>query len=87
MIELLWMVSGTGGVIAALFFFRVWRDTKDRFFLLFASAFLALGVHWSVLAVLRALGASIEREHAVQHYGLRLVGFLLILAAIIDKNR
>ena len=69
-------------LVAALFFLRFWRQTADRFFLLFAIAF-------AVDAVTRLiLGASpppTEAEPLV--YLARLVTFALIVLAIADKNR
>jgi hypothetical protein len=74
-------VSGVlclGYVVAALFFLRFWRDTRDRLFVFFGIAFAMLAVHRVLLTLVDApdlLG-----------YGLRLLAFLLILAAILDKN-
>lgn len=69
-------------VIAALFFFRFWRLTRDRLFVFFSGAFLVLAVHWA------GLGLLIEPLD-VRHYLYvpRLIAFLLIIAGIIDKNR
>jgi hypothetical protein len=73
-------VCGSWG--AAVFFLRYWRETHDRFFLLFAAAFVALSVNWLLLVFLQPAA---EFRHLV--YLWRLGGFLLILAAILDKNR
>ena len=67
---------------AGLFFLRFWRKTRDRLFAIFAFAFWVLGVHWTVLA----LTPGMEEVHAVL-YTIRLLAFLLILFAILDKNR
>jgi uncharacterized membrane protein HdeD (DUF308 family) len=69
-------------LVAALFFLRFWRDTRDRFFLFFALAFLGEGVNRLLLAL---TAVSQEREPLL--YLVRLVAFGLILAAILDKNR
>jgi hypothetical protein len=74
-------VAATFAAMVVVFFLRFWRDSRDRFFLIFAGAFVFLAAHWAVLATVNV------REHSPQHYALRLVGFLLIIAAIIDKNR
>lgn len=68
--------------VAALFFFRFWRKTRDRLFLFFALAF-------AVDALTRiALGLeSFGREQEPMFYMARLTSFALILAAIIQKNR
>jgi hypothetical protein len=68
--------------VGATLFLRSWRVTKDRFFALFASAFFAFALNWIGLAL-----TAPEAEARVYLYAVRLVGFLLILAAIIDKNR
>ncbi len=67
---------------AMLFFLRFWRESGDRLFALFSAAFLLLG--------LTRLGTALAHEPIEGQtylYWIRLVGFLLILVAIIDKNR
>jgi hypothetical protein len=71
-----------GSIAVSLFFFRFWRSTRDRFFLLFALSFLIEGVNRVVLY--ESVGLS---EDAPVYYIIRLVAYGLILAAIIDKNR
>ena len=66
----------------ALFFFRFWRRTNDRFFLVFSGAFLLLMVERVILV---AIGSS--HEFAAYVYLVRLLAFALIIAAIVDKNR
>ena len=75
-------VLGTLAWVAALFFHRFWRATHDRFFLLFALAFLALGVNWFGLSV-----TGIPDEARTSLYLVRLVAYVLIIAAVVDKNR
>ena len=65
-----------------LIFFRSWRLTEDRFFALFGTAFWILSAHWIALAV---VGAVDETRH--YFYAVRLLGFLVVLIAIADKNR
>jgi hypothetical protein len=69
-------------IAVSLFFFRFWRSTRDRFFLLFALSFLIEGVNRVVLY--ESVGLT---EDAPGYYIIRLVAYGLILAAIIDKNR
>ncbi len=71
-----------GYAIAALFFFRFWRQTADRLFALFAASFAILAIQRVALALTVDIPAN-----AVWLYTLRLVAFLLILAAILEKNR
>jgi hypothetical protein len=66
----------------AAFFFRFWRDTRDRFFALFATAFLILSVNWLIVAMLHP-----SSETRPFFYLLRLAAFTLIIAAVVDKNR
>lgn len=66
----------------ALFFLGFWRRTHDRLFLIFAVSFGLMSINRFVSA---ALGAAQLHSHYV--YTLRFLAFLLILAAIIDKNR
>jgi amino acid transporter len=68
----------------AVFFFRFWRDTRDRLFAMFALAFAILGVNR--LNFLITSGPETSETHTYL-YLLRLVAFVIILIAIIDKNR
>lgn len=69
-------------LVAAMVFLRFWRQTRDSFFLLFATSF-ALDTVARVLSVL--LRDNEEREPVV--YGLRLIAYGLIIVAIWRKNR
>ncbi|MGE0627644.1 MAG: DUF5985 family protein [Hyphomicrobiaceae bacterium] len=68
--------------IAALFFLRFWRQTRDPLFLFFCVAF-------AVEAVTRVMLASTEitAEDEPLFYLGRLASFALIIFAIIQKNR
>jgi len=70
-----------GYLLAAAFFLRFWRKTADRLFLAFGAAFVLLAVNQLISTVLEA-----GDERAVYAYVLRVLGFVLILWAIIDKN-
>jgi hypothetical protein len=70
-----------GFIVAAVFFLRFWRKTADRLFLAFAIAFFLLALNQ---ALAQWLGAADERVGYT--YLLRVIGFVLILAAIVDKN-
>jgi len=78
----LWGAIAMGCGSVGLIFFRSWRLTNDRFFALFGAAFWILAVHWIALA---AVGAVDETRH--YFYAIRLLGFLLVLVAVVDKNR
>ena len=68
--------------VAMLFFLRFWRESRDRLFLMFATAFLLLGLTRLGLAL--ALDPNEEQTYL---YWIRLAAYLLILTAIVDKNR
>jgi Family of unknown function (DUF5985) len=67
---------------ATLFFLKFWRQTRDRFFLLFAFAFAVDAITRAVLGL-----TTISHEIEPFFYCTRLVTFALIIAAIIIKNR
>jgi hypothetical protein len=69
-------------IVAALFFLRFWRDTGDRLFLIFSASFLLLAVTRVGLVLSQA-----RQEGNTLWYWVRLVAFILILVAIVDKNR
>jgi peptidoglycan/LPS O-acetylase OafA/YrhL len=81
MIEFLSGAVTLGFLVAAGFFARFWRQTSDRLFLAFAAAFVLLALNQ---ALAQWLGAADER--VAYTYLLRVLGFVLILAAILDKN-
>ena len=68
--------------VAGIFFLRFWRDTSDRLFASFAFAFLLLAIQRIALGLSNA-----ATENLILLYAIRLSAFLLILWAIIDKNR
>ena len=67
--------------VASVHFFHFWRRTADRLFAAFALAFTLFALNQFVIFV---LGAADERGDYV--YILRVLGFVLILVAIVDKN-
>lgn len=82
----LWQLS-TGAVVmgygvCALFFIRFWRATDDRLFVIFALAFGLLALQALALALINPV-----EEWRTGLYVVRLLAFLLILGAIVDKNR
>jgi hypothetical protein len=67
-------------VVIAMFFWRFKKTTGDRLFGFFAIAFLLLG--------LERVGAEfVSPNPRSLLYLLRLLAFVLILYAILDKNR
>jgi hypothetical protein len=70
-----------GHFVAALFFLRFWRRTRDRLFLAFALAFVLFALNQALAHIL-----SVYHEPSSFIYALRVIGFVLILFAIVDKN-
>ena len=75
-------VLTTLALVCGLFFLRYWRSTHDRFFAFFAIAFWSLGANWALL-----IGRDARDEYSPYFYLMRLFAYLLILTAIVDKNR
>jgi predicted RND superfamily exporter protein len=80
--ELLSGIIACGALVAALHFFRSWRRSGDRLLGLFAAAFAVFAANGVALGL-----TDPDAEVRVYLYTVRLIGFLLILGAIIDKNR
>jgi hypothetical protein len=76
-----------GMAVAGLLFLRFWKRTDDRLFVIFAVAFFALALNRFFLALLAHSPTTVPFEHHTILYIVRLVAFVLILAAIADKNR
>ena len=73
-----------GYLVAALFFLRFWRQTRDRLFAIFSVAFGMLAVQRVALAL---VDPTTGDEGATHLYVVRLAAFLCILYAIVDRNR
>ena len=71
-----------GAAAVGLIFLRSWRRTRDRLFGLFALAFWLLSLErWLLLLV------PPEAEMRSWVYLTRLAAFIVILVAVVDKNR
>ena len=81
MIDFLAGALTLGYIIASFYFIHFWGRTSDRLFLAFAAAFALLALNQVTVF---ALGVADERSNFV--YILRVLGFVLILIAIVDKN-
>jgi len=66
----------------SLFFLRFWVKTHDRLFIHFAFAFLLLGIERIALLFFNQ-----ESEYKPYVYLIRLAAFLVIVFAIVQKNR
>ena len=71
-----------GFAIAALFFLKFLHRTREGLFLAFAGSFLLLGVTQALLTL-----GGVPTEERSWLYLLRLLAFLLILAALWWQNR
>lgn len=68
--------------VAGLFFLRFWKRTGDRLLGAFAVAFWLMALVRPIL-----LAAHVPNENYPYVYLLRLVSYVLIVYAIVDKNR
>ena len=79
--DFLWGILTMASAVASLLFLRYGRVTRERLFLYFSAAFLAMTFNWLGLAIIEP-----DNEHRHVAYTLRLLAFVLILIGIIDKN-
>jgi hypothetical protein len=73
--------TAMASAVAGLLFLRMWRESHDRLYVLFAVSF------W--LEALTRFGlvlAADPSEAQPARYLVRIVAFALIVAAIVDKN-
>jgi hypothetical protein len=71
-----------GYFVVGLVFLRSWRTTRDRLFAMFAASFWLLALQRVLLVLTDQLS-----ENRPYLYLLRLAAYLLIVWAIVDKNR
>jgi alpha-D-ribose 1-methylphosphonate 5-triphosphate synthase subunit PhnI len=71
-----------GNAVAALFFLRFFRKTRDRLLAVFSLSFSLM----AVVRLVHVLGR-VPSEHVHYVYLIRLLAYLLIIYAIVDKNR
>lgn len=80
----MWGVLAMASLVAALFFLRFWRESRDRLFAYFSLAFAGLAANWVGLAIIDQPTDEAQQEYA---YLVRLVAFVILIIGIIDKNR
>lgn len=73
---------GMATLVVGLIFLRLWRQSRDRFFLFFALSFLVQAINRVMLSLLPS-----PNEGSPLHYWIRFLAYVLIIVAIIDKNR
>lgn len=71
-----------GFLLCGLHFLGFWKRSRDKLFLAFAFAFWLLGINQALLAL-----ADIPVEERSWVFLLRLAAFVLIIVAIVGKNR
>ena len=81
MIELLSGALVLAYLLAALHFLRFWRRTHDPLFRTFSVAFLLFALNTLAVSV-----PGISAQTDGYEYVLRVLGFVLILLAIVKKN-
>jgi hypothetical protein len=67
--------------IAGVHFFRFWKRTGDRLFVHFAVAFWLFALNQLITSI-----PSVAYGTDGYEYLLRVLGFVMILVAIVDKN-
>lgn len=72
----------TASTVAGAYFLRFWRQTRDTLFLAFGIAFLIEAANRTCFLFLDS-----PNEGAPIIYGVRLFSYVLILGAIVNKNR
>jgi len=80
--NLLLGVLVTTCIVAAMFFLQYWRTSRDRLFAFFAVAFAAMAIDWFGHALPTSSGPL-----RAEDYLIRLFAFVVIIIAIVDKNR
>lgn len=82
MIAFLWGAVATLSTVAALFFFKFWRQTRDALFVGFTLGFALLALHFA------ALGLVLPRSPPHPYlFLLRLAAFICIIGGVVAKNR
>ena len=71
-----------GFIVSGVFFLRYWTRTREALFAAFAVAFWMLAANQALLVIARD-----TLEERSWLYLLRLGAFVLILAAVVAKNR
>jgi hypothetical protein len=71
-----------GFILSSLFFLRFWRETRDPLFIAFSISFLLLGTGQMFLAL-----GGIPDEQRSLVYLVRFAAFMLIIRAVVIKNR
>lgn len=82
MINYLLGALSMASLVAALYFFKFWKRTRDRFFLFFSAAFFIEAVNRALIFFV----TTPENQPFSFPYVIRLMSFCLFLFALVDKN-
>ena len=80
--DVVWAIGAGAATVVGLLFCLHWQRSRDRFFLYFAVAFWSLATSTMILLTTSRAG-----EDRASAYLVRFLAFLLIIVAIVDKNR
>lgn len=87
-IEFISGIYMTTFAFSGIFFLKFWRASKDKFFLYFALACELIAFERVLLFFVSGYNnMPIANEPRTYAYVVRLIAFVFILIAIIDKNR
>lgn len=80
--EILMGATAALSLVVGLFFLRFWRNTHDRFFLFLSASFVLQGMDRLLQHDMWAWS-----EETSEQYTLRILAYMLILLAVLDKNK
>ena len=77
-----------GCLACGFFFYRFWKKTRDSLFAVFAVAFWILAIERIfLLATVNLADLSEQHELRAHVYWIRFTAFMLIIIAVVLKNR
>ena len=74
-----------GMLAAGLFFLRAWKRSRDRLLFTFGLAFWVMAIEKGLIELKPTQVTMPEAMSSI--YSLRLIAFIMIIYAIVDKNR
>jgi hypothetical protein len=80
--QFLWGMVAALSLVAAVFFWKFWRRTRETLFVALAAGFGLLAAHWAALGV---LNPGDETRHYL--YIVRFLAFVVMIAGVVAKNR
>ncbi len=80
--QFLWGIVAALCLVAAAFFWKFWRRTRETLFVALAAGFGLLAAHWAALGI---LNPGDETRHYL--YIVRFLAFVVMIAGVVAKNR